>query len=61
MLVLKITQGGYHELQNEPDGVKEKVAQEVITFIEEHLPATTANENAPTISQAAAGPAESKL
>jgi len=28
--------GGYHELHNEPDGVKEKLANEVVAFIEEH-------------------------
>jgi acylglycerol lipase len=31
------SQGGYHELHNEPDGVKEKVAEECIVFIESHL------------------------
>jgi acylglycerol lipase len=30
-------QGGYHELHNEPDGVKEKVIEECISFIEAHL------------------------
>ncbi|KAF8161353.1 Alpha/Beta hydrolase protein [Crassisporium funariophilum] len=36
--------GGYHELQNEPDGVKEKLAGEIIAFIDEHLddPSTSA-------------------
>jgi acylglycerol lipase len=29
--------GGYHELQNEPDGVKEKLVAQVIAFIEGHL------------------------
>jgi acylglycerol lipase len=28
--------GGFHELHNEPDGVKDKLAQEIIAFIEEH-------------------------
>jgi acylglycerol lipase len=26
-------QGGYHELQNEPDGVKERLAEEIIGFV----------------------------
>jgi acylglycerol lipase len=30
-------QGGFHELHNEPDGVKEKVIEECISFIEAHL------------------------
>ena len=29
-------QGGYHELQNEPDGVQEKLAGEIKTFVDEH-------------------------
>jgi acylglycerol lipase len=29
--------GGFHELQNEPDGVKEKLVDECISFIEGHL------------------------
>ncbi|KAI0067636.1 alpha beta-hydrolase [Artomyces pyxidatus] len=33
--------GGYHELQNEPDGVKEKFFDTVISWAEEHLPFTT--------------------
>ncbi|EDR09087.1 uncharacterized protein LACBIDRAFT_294023 [Laccaria bicolor S238N-H82] len=28
--------GGYHELQNEPDGVQEKLADEIKTFVDEH-------------------------
>jgi len=35
--ILIILQGGLHELQNEPHGVKEKLANEVILFIESHL------------------------
>ncbi|KAF8963601.1 Alpha/Beta hydrolase protein [Flammula alnicola] len=29
-------QGAYHELQNEPDGVKEKLAGEIVAFIKEY-------------------------
>ncbi|KDR75615.1 hypothetical protein GALMADRAFT_248137 [Galerina marginata CBS 339.88] len=35
---LSLFSGGFHELQNEPDGVKEKLADEVVAFIEEHSP-----------------------
>ncbi|KAH9485599.1 Putative monoglyceride lipase [Psilocybe cubensis] len=34
---LSLYEGGFHELQNEPDGVKEKLADEIIAFIEKHL------------------------
>jgi len=37
---LSLFKGGYHELQNEPDGVKEKLADEIITFVEAHLTVT---------------------
>lgn len=30
-------QGGYHELHNESDGVKEKLTEECITWVEAHL------------------------
>jgi len=29
-------QGGYHELQNEPDGVQEKLVNEIKTFVDEY-------------------------
>ncbi|PPQ64553.1 hypothetical protein CVT24_008455 [Panaeolus cyanescens] len=29
--------GGYHELQNEPDGVQERLLNEIVGFINEHL------------------------
>lgn len=29
-------QGGYHELHNEPDGMREQLIDEILTFIEEH-------------------------
>jgi acylglycerol lipase len=32
-----LSQGAYHEIQNEPDGVKEKMTEECITWIEAHL------------------------
>jgi len=31
-------EGGFHELHNEPDGVKEKFIEECITWVEAHLP-----------------------
>ena len=31
------TKGGFHELHNEPDGVKEKVIGECIAWVEAHL------------------------
>lgn len=32
-----VWKGGFHELHNEPDGVKEKLVEECISFIESHL------------------------
>ncbi|KAF9450096.1 alpha/beta-hydrolase [Macrolepiota fuliginosa MF-IS2] len=37
---ISLFEGGFHELQNEPDGVKEKLVEEVIEFIEARLPPT---------------------
>jgi hypothetical protein len=34
-------QGGYHELQNEPDGVKEKFTDECVAWAEEHFSSIT--------------------
>ncbi|KAG0708630.1 alpha beta-hydrolase [Suillus ampliporus] len=34
---ISIYQGGYHELHNESDGVKEKLIEECITWVEAHL------------------------
>ncbi|KAG2358101.1 Alpha/Beta hydrolase protein [Suillus spraguei] len=34
---ISIYQGGYHELHNEPDGVKEKFIEECIAWVEAHL------------------------
>ncbi|KAF5386210.1 hypothetical protein D9615_002319 [Tricholomella constricta] len=34
---IKLFEGGFHELQNEPDGVKEQLVADVIAFIEAHL------------------------
>lgn len=36
-LTLHIVQGGYHELHNEPDGVKEKFTDECVAWAEEHF------------------------
>jgi acylglycerol lipase len=38
--------GGYHELQNEPDGVKEKMLEEVVSFIDDHLASPTPAQEA---------------
>jgi len=35
---ISLYEGGYHELQNEPDGVKEKFTDECIAWAEEHFP-----------------------
>jgi acylglycerol lipase len=32
------SQGGFHELQNEPDGVKEKLVEQIVNFVEETVP-----------------------
>lgn len=39
-------QGGYHELQNEPDGVKEKLVEEIVSFIDDRLASSTTLEEA---------------
>jgi acylglycerol lipase len=33
---LSLNEGGYHELHNEPDGVKEKLFEECVRWIENH-------------------------
>ena len=43
LLQITISQGGYHELHNEPDGVSEKQSEEVISWIEAHLSAPVQN------------------
>jgi len=30
-------EGAFHELQNEPDGVKEKLARDIVVFVNAHL------------------------
>ncbi|GLB37350.1 putative serine aminopeptidase, S33 [Lyophyllum shimeji] len=34
---IKLFEGGYHELQNEPDGVKEQLIADVVAFVEAHV------------------------
>jgi len=34
---ISLYEGGYHELQNEPDGVKEKFTDECVAWAEEHF------------------------
>ncbi|KAF8070391.1 Alpha/Beta hydrolase protein [Lyophyllum atratum] len=34
---IKLFEGGFHELQNEPNGVKEELVADVVAFIEAHL------------------------
>ncbi|KAF9486087.1 alpha/beta-hydrolase [Pholiota conissans] len=46
-------EGGFHELQNEPDGVKEKLAEEIVSFVEEHIPTAALP---PAVETAAAAP-----
>jgi len=38
--VLSLYEGGYHELQNEPDGMKEKLIEECIAWVKERLSKT---------------------
>jgi hypothetical protein len=38
-------QGGFHELQNEPDGVKEKFTDECAAWAEEHFPSVAEGAN----------------
>ncbi|KAG6879131.1 hypothetical protein C0992_004948 [Termitomyces sp. T32_za158] len=40
---IKLFEGGYHELHNEPDGVKEQLVADIIAFIEAHLHVSTAS------------------
>ena len=42
-LIIFILKGGYHELQNEPEGVKEKLVDECVAWAEAHFP--TAGDN----------------
>jgi acylglycerol lipase len=51
-------QGGYHELQNEPDGVQEKLADEIKIFVDEHASSAADVEpssNTESLSKDAAG------
>jgi hypothetical protein len=47
---ISFEQGGYHELQNEPNGVKEKLLEEVVSFIDD-LVASSILEEAQTDSE----------
>ncbi|KAG5645409.1 hypothetical protein DXG03_006233 [Asterophora parasitica] len=38
---IQLFQGGFHELQNEPNGVKEQLVADVVAFIEAHLQGNT--------------------
>lgn len=44
-------QGGYHELQNETDGVPEKMAEECISWIEARIPASSQVEGESAVSK----------
>jgi acylglycerol lipase len=47
-------QGGYHELHNEPDGVKEKLAETIIAFVQK----CCSNKNATVeLAESSSGPA----
>ena len=50
-------QGGYHELHNEPDGVREKLADTIIAFIEGHLLGKNAIEE---VEATSSGPGPAK-
>jgi len=55
-------QGGYHELHNEPDGVRDKLADAIIAFIEEHVSGKKSSEEAnATSSGSAEATAEAKM
>jgi acylglycerol lipase len=41
---------GYHELHNEPDGVREKVIEECISFIEAHLERPSERPSEPEVT-----------
>ncbi|KAG6837818.1 hypothetical protein H0H93_016186 [Arthromyces matolae] len=41
----KLFEGGYHELHNEPDGVKEQLAADIVAFIKAHLQASSSGED----------------
>lgn len=62
---ISFQQGGYHELQNEPDGVAEKLLEEVVSFIDDHLTqpalASSAPEEVTTVQQADSNPAVTEL
>lgn len=53
-IFISFEQGGYHELQNEPDGVKEKVLEEVVSFIDGHLDLVVASSIAEEVKEEAA-------
>ncbi|KAI0261289.1 alpha beta-hydrolase [Gloeopeniophorella convolvens] len=41
---ISLYEGGFHELQNEPDGVKEKFTDEIIAWAVEHFPTGSATQ-----------------
>ncbi|KAF7966674.1 hypothetical protein HWV62_37502 [Athelia sp. TMB] len=43
---LSLYEGGYHELQNEPDGVSEKMVEECIAWIEARIPSKAGDDTA---------------
>lgn len=51
MIYIYFEQGGYHELQNEPDGVKEKLVEEIVSFIDDRIASSTTIEEAPAGSE----------
>lgn len=53
-IFISFEQGGYHELQNEPDGVKEKLLEEVVSFIDDHLASFTPAKEAQADSESPA-------
>ncbi|TFK44955.1 Alpha/Beta hydrolase protein [Crucibulum laeve] len=52
-------EGGYHELQNEPNGVQQRLTDEIIAWIEEVLTSSVTTEMNTAAKPEAAAPAES--
>lgn len=47
--MLTLYQGAYHEIHNEPDGLQDKLLDEIIAFIDSHVDSAPASalEDAP--------------
>ncbi|KAF9529791.1 Alpha/Beta hydrolase protein [Crepidotus variabilis] len=58
---IQLFEGGYHELHNEPDGVKEKLADRIIAYIEEQIAAGSSEAVARTSNSATSAKAVTTL